>query len=224
MGASIHINGTGSSIIDTVFVCRSTGSFPRRWLAKNPRELAGLVTEDIRLLREAELELTQGDTRCIIFGHLIRLAVWHLEAGWKRSLNIADRIKAVEDWISAFGGLEAAERELKLNSSPPDRTRTGWRQFPTASRQPEPTQVRSLKATARSSCLSREGSLASRATVAGYAGSNVHATMVRNEQNQHPTTPKRQTNSSSVQQQTRPPLEVRPLFRRQRVGRTDLAG
>ena len=28
MGASIHINGTGSSIIDTVFVCRSTGTFP----------------------------------------------------------------------------------------------------------------------------------------------------------------------------------------------------
>mgnify|MGYP001769414628 CR=1 FL=1 len=29
MGASIHINGTGSSIIDTVFVCRSTGLYPR---------------------------------------------------------------------------------------------------------------------------------------------------------------------------------------------------
>ncbi|NLG83871.1 MAG: hypothetical protein GX493_04515 [Firmicutes bacterium] len=25
MGASIHINGTASSIVDTVFVCRSTG-------------------------------------------------------------------------------------------------------------------------------------------------------------------------------------------------------
>ena len=30
MGASIHINGTGSSIIDTVFVCRSTGTVPRK--------------------------------------------------------------------------------------------------------------------------------------------------------------------------------------------------
>ena len=32
MGASIHINGTGSSIIDTVFVCRSTGTISRKWL------------------------------------------------------------------------------------------------------------------------------------------------------------------------------------------------
>lgn len=29
MGDSIHINGTGSSIIDTVFVCRSTGTVSR---------------------------------------------------------------------------------------------------------------------------------------------------------------------------------------------------
>ena len=29
MGGSIHINGTGSSVVDTVFVCRSTGSIPR---------------------------------------------------------------------------------------------------------------------------------------------------------------------------------------------------
>jgi hypothetical protein len=33
MGASIHINGTGSSIIDTVFVCRQTGAMQRKWLA-----------------------------------------------------------------------------------------------------------------------------------------------------------------------------------------------
>ena len=30
MGASIHINGTGSSIVDTVFVCRSQGTVSRR--------------------------------------------------------------------------------------------------------------------------------------------------------------------------------------------------
>ncbi len=47
MGASIHINGTGSSIIDTVFVCRSTGSFPRRWLADNAAALARVVAEDL---------------------------------------------------------------------------------------------------------------------------------------------------------------------------------
>jgi hypothetical protein len=45
MGASIHINGTGSSIIDTVFVCRSTGTMQRKWLADSPEEVARIVKE-----------------------------------------------------------------------------------------------------------------------------------------------------------------------------------
>ena len=32
MGGSIHIHGTGSSIVDTVFVCRQSGTTPRSWL------------------------------------------------------------------------------------------------------------------------------------------------------------------------------------------------
>ncbi len=36
MGASIHINGTGSSVIDTVFVCRSTGSVSRHIIVSRP--------------------------------------------------------------------------------------------------------------------------------------------------------------------------------------------
>ena len=40
MGGSIHIHGTASSIIDTVFVCRSTGAVPRRWLPDSFMDLA----------------------------------------------------------------------------------------------------------------------------------------------------------------------------------------
>lgn len=36
MGASIHIKGTSSSIIDTVFVCRQTGTMLRKWIAYLP--------------------------------------------------------------------------------------------------------------------------------------------------------------------------------------------
>ena len=32
MGGSIHIHGTASSIVDTVFVCRDRGTTPRAWL------------------------------------------------------------------------------------------------------------------------------------------------------------------------------------------------
>ena len=47
MGASIHINGTGSSIIDTVFVCRSTGSVPKKWVVDSIKGVAELVEEDL---------------------------------------------------------------------------------------------------------------------------------------------------------------------------------
>lgn len=45
MSASIHISGTGSSIIDTVFVCRSTGTVPRRTLVSTAQEIADLVKD-----------------------------------------------------------------------------------------------------------------------------------------------------------------------------------
>jgi len=112
MGASIHINGTGSSIIDTVFVCRSTGKFPRRWLADDPVGLARVVSGDLRLLRQGEVKPTQGDTRCIVFGHLIRLAVWNLRKRWTPTGSVVERIAAVHRWAQDFGGAEAVLKEL----------------------------------------------------------------------------------------------------------------
>jgi putative DNA methylase len=112
MGASIHINGTGSSIIDTVFVCRSTGRFPRRWLAEDPAGLASIVSEDLQLLVQGDVKPTQGDTRCIVFGHLIRLAVWNLRKGWNLTGSVAERMAAVQRWVQDFGGAEAVLKEL----------------------------------------------------------------------------------------------------------------
>ena len=107
MGASIHINGTASSIIDTVFVCRSTGSFPRRWLALDASALARVVLDDLRRLELGGIAPTQGDIRCIVLGHLVRLAVWNLRQGWDGALPAADRMAAVQHWIEAFGGVDA---------------------------------------------------------------------------------------------------------------------
>jgi hypothetical protein len=59
MGASIHIKGTGSSIIDTVLVCRSTGSIPRRWGANLAQENADQLSEDIQKLAAGSVEATQ---------------------------------------------------------------------------------------------------------------------------------------------------------------------
>ncbi len=118
MGASIHISGTGSSIIDTVFVCRSTGRVPKRWITDDSRVVADLVRSDIASLVAGNVKPTTGDTRCLVYGHSIRLAIWHLRATWERRRPVEDRIGSVRAWIDGkLGGvasvLEALGNDLK---------------------------------------------------------------------------------------------------------------
>jgi adenine-specific DNA methylase len=112
MGASIHINGTGSSIIDTVFVCRTTGVMQRRWIANTPQELACIVENDIHYLRSGNVNPTRGDIRCIIYGHLIRLAIWFLRLGWNKNKPTPSRITEIADWIKLFGGWTVVEKYM----------------------------------------------------------------------------------------------------------------
>src|SRR5258705_805842 len=60
MGGSIHIHGTGSSIIDTVFVCRSTGATVLNTLVDTPTDLVRLVSTDLNQLRAAGVKPTAG--------------------------------------------------------------------------------------------------------------------------------------------------------------------
>jgi len=113
MEASIHISGTESSVIDTVFVCRSRGTISKRQLADTPEGVAALVREDLTRLETGHIRLTLGDTRCIGYGHLIRLAVWHLRQGWDRSSPAAERMAEIEDWLRRFGAWQEVEKHLK---------------------------------------------------------------------------------------------------------------
>ena len=121
MGASIHINGTGSSIIDTVFVCRSTGIAFRRWLPETPAGVSALAEEDLRQLRLGTVQPTLGDRRCIVFGHLIRLAIWSLRVGWVKNHPTKERLLRVADWIDKFGSPLTVERyfDRTANDVPP---------------------------------------------------------------------------------------------------------
>lgn len=110
MGASIHISGTGSSIVDTVFVCRSTGTVPARWLANTPVAFAELVRDDVEKLRLAGVKETHGDVRCIIYGHFTRLAVWHLRHTWDNTRPVREKTALLTSKIAEFGGLEAVEQ------------------------------------------------------------------------------------------------------------------
>lgn len=103
MGGSIHIHGTGSSIVDTVFVCRATGTVRRRDLFEDLLELHKLVDEELRLLRSAGMKPTAGDARCIVFGHLTRRAIWSLRSRWDVARSTKDKLARVSEEIDNFG-------------------------------------------------------------------------------------------------------------------------
>ncbi|MBI5581436.1 MAG: DUF1156 domain-containing protein [Deltaproteobacteria bacterium] len=112
MGASIHINGTGSSIIDTVFVCRTTGSVPGKWVVKSIEGVANLVKEDLAKLRAGNVKPTPGDIRCIAFGHLIRLAIWNLRKDWVKNVDINKRLSVIASWLTQFGIWQDIEKHF----------------------------------------------------------------------------------------------------------------
>jgi adenine-specific DNA methylase len=106
MGASIHINGTGSATVDTIFVCRSTGRTRRSWLAESLSELKALVKEDLTQLNEGSCRTTSGDAACLLFGHLARMTIWKLRGDWKRDEPIVERMTRARLTLRAFGSME----------------------------------------------------------------------------------------------------------------------
>ena len=106
MGGSIHIHGTASSIMDTVFVCRSSGKTRERWLFDTPERLVEIAGEDLTHLATAGRTPTHGDTRCIVFGHLTRMAVWKLRDRWKRALPVSAKIAAFMEAATSYGNPE----------------------------------------------------------------------------------------------------------------------
>jgi adenine-specific DNA methylase len=92
MGGSIHIHGTGSSIVDTVFVCRSTGLTKRRWLFNSSAELAEIVNHELAMLRTAGLKPSAGDLRCMVYGHLTRMAIWVLRGAWRSERPTVEKL------------------------------------------------------------------------------------------------------------------------------------
>ena len=102
MEGSIHIHGTASSIVDTVFVCRRTGQTRRRWLFVSGDELAPIVASDLAQLTAAGRRPTGGDARCIVFGHLTRMAIWNLKEEWDAEQAVDEKL---ERFAKAVSGL-----------------------------------------------------------------------------------------------------------------------
>ncbi len=97
MGASIHINGTGSSVLDTVFVCRTHGRVAAAAFEPGQDSLKRLLAEDAALLTRASVTPTRGDLRCLLYGHLTRLVVWEARAGWDAEASVESKIGRVRE-------------------------------------------------------------------------------------------------------------------------------
>jgi putative DNA methylase len=103
MGGSIHIHGTGSSIVDTVFVCRSQGHANTDHLFETPEQLRALVRRELDQLHAAGMKPSAGDIRCIVYGHLTRMAVCKLRSTWDAHLPIVERLNRFRAALPAYG-------------------------------------------------------------------------------------------------------------------------
>jgi len=106
MGASLHINGTGSATVDTIFVCRRTGTTRKSWLATDLKGVGRLVREDLAGLQGGGCTPTKGDALCLTYGHLARLAVWNLGADWEGGAAIETRMQRAALALRGLGSLE----------------------------------------------------------------------------------------------------------------------
>ena len=124
MSGSIHIHGTASSIVDTVFVCRSAAAEQSRERSDAPEDLSVLVDKDRAQLLTGGWKATYGDTRCMLLGHLTRIAVNDLHVQWNKSTPTEQRLALVREALKRFGNPDDLARRLAdtpLPEEPTDR-------------------------------------------------------------------------------------------------------
>lgn len=106
MSASLHISGTVSSILDSIFVCRvGTGS-------RAGEDVRALLLRDAVAMIAAGVNLTKGDVRCLAVGHIARIAVNRLFETWDGQRPLAERMLYASQKVTEI------TNEIKLNSLP----------------------------------------------------------------------------------------------------------
>jgi len=100
MTASLHINNTASSILDSVFVCRRIR--PAVVELPEPTAFREQLLVDCRAVAEGGVRVTVGDIRCLLSGHIARLAVNSLAGGWDRETDLASRLRRIQTVLGMF--------------------------------------------------------------------------------------------------------------------------
>ncbi|WP_243790042.1 hypothetical protein [Saccharopolyspora gloriosae] len=95
MSASLHIAGTKSSILDSVFVCRKAD---HQTHAGEPfADVARLVEEDVVSMQRAGYQPTGGDRDCLTAGHIAGSVVRDLVHEWNADQIMEDRFELAKD-------------------------------------------------------------------------------------------------------------------------------
>jgi len=110
MGASLHINGTGSSVLDSVFVCRRSSEVPGEAFA--PEEFGAALVNDCREMQAGGVRVSAGDVRCLANGRLTQLAIGVLGEQWDADREVEERL------ARATGVLESLRGELQAQLLP----------------------------------------------------------------------------------------------------------
>jgi hypothetical protein len=112
MSASLHIAKSQSSVLDSVFVCRKAiGRLRSDAIDKALRQ-------NIAALRNAGLDVTEGDVKCLLAGHIARTAINRLLSAWDREFPLAERMELAANALSACAretSLPALLTELKVS-------------------------------------------------------------------------------------------------------------
>jgi adenine-specific DNA methylase len=118
MGGSIHIHGTGSSIVDTIFVCRTQGRTRRGQAFDSLTELEPVMQAELAMLRTAGMKPTAGDIRCMVFGHLARYAIGRLGKSWDANVPTAGRLERLASMVASLGDCQPLIDRLAAAAAP----------------------------------------------------------------------------------------------------------
>ncbi len=118
MGGSIHIHGTGSSIVDTVFVCRWSGTTPRSSLFADAAGLAAIMTGELADLRAAGMNPTAGDIRCMALGHITRMTIWRLKPTWDPGLATQEKFVILRMAMNCIATVAEVQKRLDAAGVP----------------------------------------------------------------------------------------------------------
>ncbi len=98
MSASLHISGTGSSILDSVFVCRAAATGVKHRASQQAfpigarDECRNALAHDVGEMTRAGVRVSPGDVRCLLAGHVARLAMRTLRPAWDATLDLETRM------------------------------------------------------------------------------------------------------------------------------------